>query len=99
MRATDPAPIQAALDRMGRHGRQERDVFRQAEQWRDRIAKEGAQALDSFFATLGHENQDLSDFTNAYLGASNDDMRRQALRKVFREIHKELSAKTQITAH
>jgi len=99
MRATDPAPIQAALDRMGRHGRQEKDLFRQAEQWRDRIANEGMQALHSFFATLGRENQDLTDFSNAYLAAPNDKMRRQALRKIFREIHKELSAKMQNTAH
>ena len=99
MRDTDPAPIQAALDRLGKQGRLEKDVFRQAEQWRDRMAAEDKDALSAFFAAIGHENKSLSGHTIAYLAASNDNVRREALRKIFREIHKELSLKMQNTAH
>lgn len=98
MRGTDPAPIQSALDGLGQYGRREKDLFRQAEQWRDRIANEGTQALSDLFAALGHENQELSDYAKAYLAAPNDNMRRQTLRKIFREIHRELSSKMHNTA-
>ena len=70
MRGTDAAPIQAALNGLGQHGRLEKDIFRQAELWRDRIASEGRDALGSLFAALGHENQDLSEYTKAYLAAT-----------------------------
>lgn len=99
MRDADPVPIRAALDGLGRHDRREKDLFRQAELWRDRIENEGKDALISLFATLGHENQDLSAKTKAYCAAPNDKARRDVLRKIFREIHKELSAKMQNTAH
>lgn len=99
MRSTDPAPIQAALERLGSHGRLEKDLFRQAEFWRDRVATEGKDALASYFAALGHENQDLSAYTKAYFAAPNDKARREMLRKVFREIHNDLSSKMQNTAH
>ncbi len=99
MRGTDPMPIQAALDSLGQHGRIEKDRFRQAELWRDRIASDGKDGLSGLFAVLGHENQDLSDYTKAYLTAPNDNIRCQVLRKIFREIHEELSAKMQNTAH
>jgi ribosome-associated protein len=99
MRGTDPVPIQAKLDSLGRHGRVEKDIFRQAELWRDRIANEGTEALSGLFTALGRENKDLSEYTKAHLAAPNDTVRRQTLRKIFREIHKELSAKMQNTAH
>ena len=99
MRGIDPLPIQAALEGLGRQDRRDRDLFRQAELWRDRIANEGTDALTSLFATLGHENQGLSANTKAYLAAPNDKARREMLRKIFREIHKELSSKMRNTAH
>jgi len=99
MRGTDPLPIRAALDSLGKHGRLEKDVFRQAEHWRDRITGEGKDALSGLFAAIGHESQDLCAYTEAYLAAPNDKMRREALRKIFREIHKELSLKMQNIAH
>lgn len=99
MRGTDPVPIQAALDGLGRQDRLEKDVFRQAEAWRDRLASEGKDALGAFFAATGHVNEDLSGQMRAYLAAPNDKVRREALRKIFREIHKELALKVQNTAH
>ena len=99
MRGTDPVPIQAALDGLGSSGRVEKELFRQAELWRDRVANEGKDALTSLFATLGHENQDLCAHTKAYFAAPNDKARRQMLRKIFAEIHKDLSSKMQNTAH
>lgn len=98
MRSTDPVPIQAALAGLGSHGRVEKDIFRQAELWRDRVANEGTDALTSLFVSIGHENQDLSAYTKAYFAAPNDKSRRQSLRKIFREIHKEMSSKMQNAA-
>ena len=99
MRGTDPVPIQAALDSLGRQDRLEKEVFRQAEAWRDRMANEGMDALSAFFAATGHVNEGLSGQMHAYLAAPNDNVRREALRKIFREIHKELALKMQNTAH
>lgn len=98
MRYTDPAPIRARLEALGRHGRLQKDAFRQAESWRDRIEKDGDTALSEFIAELGHPNQELTEQTRLFHGAQSDQHRRQALRKIFREIHRELTSKMGDTA-
>lgn len=95
MRHQDPLPIQAALETLGRNELKEKDVFRRAERWRDRIAIDGSAALQEFFAELGHENQDLVEYCQSPGSAANDKSRREILRKIFREIHHELSVKMQ----
>jgi ribosome-associated protein len=42
MREVDPQPIRVALEAFGRHDNLAKEVFREAEQWRDRIAAEAA---------------------------------------------------------
>jgi ribosome-associated protein len=95
MRHQDPLPIQAALETLGGNERREKDVFRRAERWRDRIAIDGAAVLEDIFAELGHENQDLVDDCRSLESAENDKIRRETLRRIFRQIHNELSAKMQ----
>ncbi|MFT5500467.1 MAG: ribosome-associated protein [Woeseiaceae bacterium] len=95
MRHQDPLPIQAALQTLGGNELREKDIFRRAERWRDRIAIDGSAALRDLFAELGHENQDLVENCRSLELATNDKIRREILRKIFREIHRELSAKMQ----
>lgn len=98
MRDVDPQPIRAALDAFGRHDNLAKQVFREAEQWRDRIAAGSTPALEEFFALIGGVNRELKDQLKAYEAATQDKARRLIRRKIFSEIHKELAAKMQNTA-
>lgn len=93
MRRADPAPIAAALDAFGSDARLEKEVFRQAEKWRERLTSGGAAALDEFTCVAGYRNPLLADALGGWSAAGNDAARRVALRKVFREIHKDLKSK------
>jgi len=95
MRSVDPAPIAAALDAFGSSARLEKAVFRQAEKWRERLTSGGKAALDEFTAVAGYSNALLADALRRWSVATNDAARRAALRKVFREIHKDLLSKMQ----
>lgn len=95
MRQVDPQPIRAALDTFGQEGRLAKEVFRQAEQWRDRIATEGAEALAEFFAFIGTENRKLSQQSAVHDAAKDDKARRLARRRIFAEVHKELASRMQ----
>ena len=95
MRRTDPAPIAAALEAFSSSARFEKEVFRQAEKWRERLVSEGETALHEFSSVAGYSNELLADALTRWSAAANDDARRVALRKVFREIHKDLLAKMQ----
>ncbi len=98
MREVDPEPIRAALDAFGRHDKLAKEVFREAERWRDRIAAEGSTALAEFFELIGGENRELKEQSKAYEAATHDKARRLIRRKIFSEIHKEIAAKMQNTS-
>ena len=98
MREVDPEPIRAALDEFGRHDNQAKEIFREAERWRDRIADDGSTALTEFFALIGGENRELKQLSKAYEAATHDKVRRMIRRKIFAETHKELAAKMQNTS-
>lgn len=93
MRSVDPAPIAAALDAYGKDARVEKDIFRQAEKWRERLTSGGTAALSEFYDAAGYRNDLLADALRDWSTAQNDAARRAALRKVFREIHKDLQSK------
>ncbi len=95
MREVDPQPIHEALAAFGRHDMLPKGVFRDAEQWRDRIAVEGPAALPDFFALIGGENRELKEQSKAYETAKHDKARRLIRRRIFTEIHKELALKMQ----
>ena len=98
MREADPQPIRVALDALGRHDNLAKEVFREAEQWRDRIATEGSDALAGFFALIGGENHELQEQSKAYANATHDKPRRLIRRRIFSEIHKELASMRQNTS-
>jgi len=98
MRGVDPLPIREALDRIGQSDQQSRMVFRQAEQWRDRIVAGGPAELDEFASSTGCPPGTLKTCLNDLLVATDDRRRQQARRQLFREIHGLLWAKMHSTA-
>lgn len=95
MRGVDPEPIRAALDAFGRHDQRAKEVFRQSEQWRDRVANGGSDVLAEFFELIGGENGALQEQVRAHQETADDKARRLIRRKIFSEIHKELALKMQ----
>lgn len=92
MAKVDAEPIRAAYDRLESSGRGEKALFRRAEQWRDRIVREGHPAVDEFAAELGRDVDGLGGLA-AELGACRDDAgRRQVARRIFRAVHAELAS-------
>jgi len=95
MRHVDPEPIAAAIDALGGNDWVEKDIFRRAESWRDRLASDEQDALADFTSFIGHQNHVLEDAVRSWSSAPNENARRLARRKIFREIHIELTTKIQ----
>lgn len=95
MRQIDPEPIRVALEAFGREDMLASELFRESEQWRDRITDETANGLADFFALIGAENTDLKELARAYDTASGDRARRLIRRRIFAEVHRELAARMQ----
>jgi ribosome-associated protein len=95
MRAVDPEPIRTAIDALGRDDRLDKRIFRESEQWRDRITGNDPAALDALFDYLGHQSPTLISELNGYCTATADKIRKEAMRRIFREIHKEIAVKVQ----
>lgn len=97
MRETDPEPIRAALHKLGHHDRIAKQVFRDAEAWRERIIGGDRAELGAFLEHIGKPSDALSDAVEAWFAATNDRSKRTLQRKIFRAIHDELSTKMQNT--
>ena len=95
MREVDPEPIRVALDALGRHNNVAKEVFRESEQWRDRIATGAPTALADFFELIGGENHELQAQSKAHEAATGEKTRRLIRRRIFSEVHKELALKIQ----
>ena len=95
MRQTDPEPIRAAMEEIGREDRLARDLFRESECWRDRIAAEGPDGLTAFFALTGTESRDLREQASAHDAATDDRTRRLIRRRIFAEVHGILAGRMQ----
>jgi len=98
MREVDAEPIRAALDAYGNNDRVLKQIFRDAERWRERLTRGSADELDQFFELIGHRSEKLAEAVTSWASAPGDEIRRAEKRKVFREIHKELTSKMQNTA-
>ena len=95
MRYVDPEPIRATLLTLGKSDQMQKEVFRKAERWRDRIVSEGPAAAAEFTDELGVPAADVTALTAALITAPNDRARRELQRKLFREIHRNLALKMQ----
>lgn len=97
MRNIDPEPIRQALSRFGRDGQVSNALFKDAEQWRDRIVENGEPALSEFSNSTGCASDTL-DRCVAELHAAHDTRRQKhARRALFREVHRLLMSKMQTT--
>jgi ribosome-associated protein len=98
MRDTDAEPIRAALEAYGGNDRMAKHIFRDAEHWRDRLTDNSDENLDQFFDLTGNRSETLSNAVAEWRSAPGESQRKVARRKIFREIHKELTSKMQNTA-
>ncbi len=95
MRNVDPEPIRCAIEAFQRQEKTDKAVFRRAENWRDRIVQGQHESLNEFFEMTGNMNGDLIAMLNEYLASSEETARRALRRKIFRQVHEELTAVVQ----
>lgn len=99
MRNVDPEAIRCAIEAFQRQDRTKKEIFRRAEHWRDRIVQGKQAGLNDFFEMTGNINGDLSTMLNEYLASSEETARRALRRKIFRQVHDELTAIVQNCAN
>ena len=88
----DAGPVRAAYEAMTRSDRESKAIFRQAERWRDRLVREGGEALSAFTAETGQQSDALEALV-AELGATRDEADRKQLgKKIFRLVHSVLAS-------
>ena len=97
MRSIDPTPIRLTLERLNQESHVDKRLFREAEQWRDRIVDGDAETIAVFAADTGCPSEVLLELKQS-LDSTRDDRRNKQLRKqIFRELHKQLAARMQNT--
>lgn len=94
MRNVDPEPIRRAIVDLQRQENMEKQVFRLAEQWRDRLVQGDSASLNQFFQITGNTCDDLSSLLNEYLAIADEAAGRVLRRKIFRQVHEELTKAT-----
>jgi ribosome-associated protein len=91
MRGIDPEPIRLALDACRRQEKAEKEIFRQAEFWRDQILQREHDGLNEFFEMTGRVGGELPALLHQYLTIPGDAARKALRRKIFRQVHQELT--------
>ena len=94
MRNVDPEPIRRAIEDLQRQERADKEMFKRAEHWRDRIVEGRHDSLNEFFEVTGSSNGDLSSMLDEYLAVPQEPGRRAMRRKIFRQVHEELTKAT-----
>ena len=97
MRNTDGEPIRAALAAYGNDDRIAKQVFQESELWRERLTSVGGDDLEQFFDLIGHHSEPLAKAVSDWFSAPGDKQRKLARRRIFREIHNELTSKMHST--
>lgn len=91
MRSIDPAPVQAALALVVEQERPAKDLFKRAEAWRDRLTAAGPTALAEFFAETGRRSDALEKALKDYGATGNASELKRMRRRIFRQVHDELT--------
>lgn len=94
MRGVDPEPIRRAIEDLQRQERADKEIFRRAEHWRDRIVEGRHDGLNEFLEVTGCSNGDLSSMLNEYIAVPQESGRRALRRRIFRQVHEELTKAT-----
>ena len=92
MRGVDPAPIRQALAESRRQGQDEKRLFGVTEQWRDRLCEEGSPALQAFREATGDDAAAVAEALILFEHADNSTRRRNASKRLFRDIRAVLIA-------
>jgi ribosome-associated protein len=95
MREVDAEPIRVAIEALNRRPQADKRVFREAEAWRDRLCSDAGDSLAEFRTLTGSSNPVLQQLVNDHAAATLEAARKALSRKIFREVHKELSTKMQ----
>ena len=90
MRDADADSIENAFHALGGQERQAKRVFKMAEQWRDRIVREGHEAISAYAASAGQDVVELSRLYQEFSSEGSDQARKIILRRIFRVIHEQL---------
>lgn len=91
MRNANGMEIEAALEVLERQDRLDKNTFHAIEDWRDRICAGGPAACAEFTAFTGHDNSRLESLLRMLDNAANESGKRAVRRRIFREIHDELT--------
>jgi ribosome-associated protein len=91
----DPEPIRNALAALGADSRRNKQIFTQAERWRDRISNEGSEAVDEFQAAVHCDTSELRRIAAELSSAPNQAIERRLRKQIFRQLHDLLAAQPQ----
>ena len=95
MRRVDADPIRDALNALTSDDRRAKRIFRDAEQWRNRLREGGDPEIDAFHDFLGRDSEAVREAVlNCRRAISDRDIRTTAT-KLFREIHREIEGNVQ----
>lgn len=93
MRGIDAEPIRIAIDALNRRPQADKRVFREAEAWRDRLCSDAKDSLAEFRTHAGSSSPVLQQLVADHAAATLEAARKALSRQIFREVHRELSAK------
>lgn len=91
MREADAESIEASLQRLGRQDQLSREIFREAERWRDRLVDEGSAAATEFSVQTGYAEARVAALLRELDAAASEPGRRAIRRRIFREVYKVLA--------
>ena len=94
MRDVDPEPIKALFARLTTDDRRKKHIFATAERWRDRLLKEGHEALRALTSETGQADSELAELLTQYANAGSDRSETTIRRKIFRRVHEKLAARS-----
>ena len=83
----DPEPLRAGLAALRADDLAAKRVFARAEQWRDRLLREGATALAAFEQETGAPAPGIAELLAEYEVAVSDKAEKTLRRKIFRRVH------------
>jgi ribosome-associated protein len=87
MQGVDPAPIQTALALLSADDIKAKRLFARAERWRDRMVRDGRDAIDAFRAETGANDDALARMVAGLEVAFDDKTHKTLRRKIFRRVH------------
>jgi len=83
----DPEPVEVALRRLNAADLRARQLFGQAERWRNRLIEQGTEALLAFEEVAGTADDELYRLVSRYQTAFGDRAKKTLRREIFGRVH------------